>query len=211
MIYLNSPIPIFQEHGMDLINARDLFEFLGSKRDFSNWIKYRINQYGFQKNCDYFIFNKIVENSGRPKKEYHLTIGMAKEIGMIENTPRGRQIRQYFKECERLLILSNSRNEFDPSRLSTRDLLSLLAEKIEGVEMKFVEATTPKALPGTQYFTVNEYASMQKLKLTVKEASKIGFDANKICRDLGYHRPKVAHPEHGTVTTFPAEVLETLI
>ena len=196
---------------MDLVNARELHEFLCSNRDFSNWIKYRIRQFCFVKNQDYFRLNKIVEANNATMIEYHLTINMAKELGMIENNPQGRKIRQYFLECEQLLILSNSRNRFDPSRLGVKDLLMLLADKIESIETRAIEASTPKALAGTRYFTVEEYAGMQKLRLTVKEASKIGFDANKICRDLGYQRPKVVHPEHGTVTTFPAEVLETLI
>ena len=44
--------------GEDLIqtvNARDLHTFLGVGKDFSNWIKDRIEMYGFTESVDYII------------------------------------------------------------------------------------------------------------------------------------------------------------
>lgn len=40
-------IPIQEHDGKKAVDARLLHEFLGSKRDFSNWIKDRIKKYGF--------------------------------------------------------------------------------------------------------------------------------------------------------------------
>lgn len=37
------------------VNARDLHAFLGSKKDFSNWIKRRIDKFGFVENLDYHV------------------------------------------------------------------------------------------------------------------------------------------------------------
>ena len=37
------------------VNARDLHAFLGSKKDFSNWIKRRIDKFGFVENLDYRV------------------------------------------------------------------------------------------------------------------------------------------------------------
>ena len=42
-----------------VVNARELHEFLASKQNFSNWIKSRINKYDFIENVDYLI-NKII-------------------------------------------------------------------------------------------------------------------------------------------------------
>ncbi|MDO9734799.1 antA/AntB antirepressor family protein, partial [Glaesserella parasuis] len=36
-----------------LVNARDLWKFLESKQEFSNWIKNNIKAYGFKKDWDY--------------------------------------------------------------------------------------------------------------------------------------------------------------
>ena len=44
-------------------NARGLHEFLGVGKDFSNWIKDRIERYGFADGEDYVtVFAKIGEN-----------------------------------------------------------------------------------------------------------------------------------------------------
>ena len=68
------------------VNARELHAFLESKQDFSTWIKNRIEKYGFVENQDFCSFHKIMERAigGTVRNEYHLTIGMAKEVAMIE-------------------------------------------------------------------------------------------------------------------------------
>ncbi len=95
-------IPIRENNGQRAVNARDLHAFLESKRDFSNWIKDRIDKYDFIDNQDYQVFNNFGENSkgGRPSIEYALSISMAKELSMIENNVRGKQARKYFINCE---------------------------------------------------------------------------------------------------------------
>ncbi|WP_404977257.1 antA/AntB antirepressor family protein [Bartonella sp. AU55XJBT] len=87
------------------VSARDLHTFLEVKRDFSNWIKDRINKYSFIENKDYIVFANFGENlqGGRPSKDYHLTLSVAKELSMVENNKKGREARLYFIECERLL------------------------------------------------------------------------------------------------------------
>ncbi|WP_273790327.1 antA/AntB antirepressor family protein [Bartonella sp. CM31XJBT] len=87
------------------VNARELHVFLEVKRDFSNWIKDRINKYSFLKNQDYIVFTNFGENlqGGRPSTEYHLTLDMAKELSMVERNEKGRQARRYFIECEKKL------------------------------------------------------------------------------------------------------------
>ena len=85
------------------VNARDLHAFLGVGRDFSNWLKGRIEEYGFVENQDFGIFAKTGENSRRGRKavDYFLTLEMAKELAMVEKNEKGREARRYFIECER--------------------------------------------------------------------------------------------------------------
>ncbi|MDR5611297.1 MAG: antA/AntB antirepressor family protein [Arsenophonus sp.] len=83
------------------VNARDLHAFLESKQEFANWIKDRIQQYGFIEHQDFLINLSKTPNGGRPAKEYHISLDMAKELSMVERNEKGKQARQYFIECER--------------------------------------------------------------------------------------------------------------
>ena len=85
------------------VNARELHAFLGSKRQFADWINERIQKYGFVENQDFVIFSQNCEKpkGGRPAKEFALTLDMAKELAMVENNDKGREARRYFIECER--------------------------------------------------------------------------------------------------------------
>ena len=87
------------------VNARELHTFLENRDMFANWIKDRIEQYGFVENQD---FVRYLENSkkplgGRPSIEYALSLDMAKELSMVERNAQGKQARQYFIDCEKRL------------------------------------------------------------------------------------------------------------
>ena len=90
---------------VNAVNARDLHKALDSKKDFSSWIKARIDKLGLVESRDYGVFTQMGENlsGGRPAKEYVVTIDIAKHLAMIEMTDKGRQVREYFIECEKQL------------------------------------------------------------------------------------------------------------
>ena len=108
------------------VNARELHAFLEVGRDFSNWIKARLETLGSIENEDYLViqevFTKIGEKGGRPKIEYYLTLDVAKHLAMMEKNEKGLQIRQYFIECEKQL----------KQVMSTKDSLLLGIFKAEG-------------------------------------------------------------------------------
>lgn len=92
-----------------LCNARDLHVFMGVKRDFTTWIKGRIGKYGFQAGIDYLIVENLsspdlgsAKSRAQTLHDYHLTLDTAKELAMVENNEKGRQVRRYFIECERV-------------------------------------------------------------------------------------------------------------
>jgi anti-repressor protein len=97
---MNELIAIKREGEKETVNARELHEFLESKQDFSDWVKNRIEKFGFVENEDFtIILGK--SSGGRPSKEYFLSIDMAKELSMVENNEKGRQARLYFIEVEK--------------------------------------------------------------------------------------------------------------
>ncbi|MFS1584084.1 MAG: antA/AntB antirepressor family protein [Candidatus Arsenophonus phytopathogenicus] len=82
------------------VNARDLHAFLGVKNHFKDWIKDRIEKYGFLANEDFVTFAEKTAKR-RPSIEYAISLDMAKELSMVERNEKGKQARQYFIECER--------------------------------------------------------------------------------------------------------------
>ena len=90
------------------VNARDVHLYLESKQIFQNWIKRRISQYGFVEGVDYLTYQSVnqVPHQGGFREvttlEYVVSIGMAKELSMVEKTAKGREVRLYFIEQEKI-------------------------------------------------------------------------------------------------------------
>jgi len=81
------------------IDARELHEFLRVQSKFADWIKNRIEKFGFVEGYDYISISKILENGGA-SKEYHISIDMGKELSMVENNDIGHAARRYFIDVE---------------------------------------------------------------------------------------------------------------
>ena len=85
------------------VNARDLHAFLGVGRDFSTWLKSRVDEFGFEENADYVC--SPVRGSKRRgasnRVEFFISIDMAKELSMVERNVKGKEVRRYFIACER--------------------------------------------------------------------------------------------------------------
>ena len=122
-------IKIEEYDGKQAVNARELHQKLGNKRKFADWIKQRIEQYGFVENQDFSSFHNIVkrEKGASTVVEYALSLDMAKELCMVENNDAGRRIRKYFIDMEseaRKLMLQQSAvpsyQESDPIKRATR-------------------------------------------------------------------------------------------
>ncbi|WP_050069874.1 antA/AntB antirepressor family protein [Anaerosalibacter massiliensis] len=102
-IFENELIPVYQNEKQErLVDARELHEFLEVGRDFTTWIKDKINKYDFIENYDYAVtLTKTGERQNVIKHDYILKLDMAKEIAMVENNERGKQVRRYFIEVEK--------------------------------------------------------------------------------------------------------------
>ncbi len=127
-------IKISDHDGKQAVSARELHAYLESKQDFSNWIKNRINKYGFIENIDYQRFDKIIETGGR-FIEYALSIDCAKEISMVEGNDKGKKARRYFIECEKKLQSIIPTIDF-----SNPDTILLLAQNWKEEQTKRIEA-----------------------------------------------------------------------
>jgi len=96
---MNEFLKLEERGGRETVDARGLHAALGVARDFSTWIKDRIEKYGFQEGKD-FSPNLGESTGGRPGIEYALTLSMAKELATVENNDAGRAIRRYLIQVE---------------------------------------------------------------------------------------------------------------
>jgi len=103
-------------------SARDLHEFLQVQTQFKDWIARRIEEYEFEESRDFCCSNlsgKKEGSGGHNRKDYHLSLDMAKELSMVERTEKGKQARQYFIECERLAKTGGQAKIAKPSQQIT--------------------------------------------------------------------------------------------
>lgn len=91
------------ENDEQIVNAKDLWEFLGEPYGrFDMWINAMI-EYGFVENIDYVAYaEKTSYANGREyeRKNYHLKLSMAKEICMLAKNEKGKIARKYFIDIE---------------------------------------------------------------------------------------------------------------
>ncbi|MCT4190212.1 antA/AntB antirepressor family protein [Elizabethkingia anophelis] len=116
-------IKIIERNGQSAVSARELHTFLVKEanggqigENFSNWIKRMLDYVDAEIGQDYEVFefdysgNLIHKSSGCDnqkvrvhKREYALSLNLAKEISIIQNNDKGKQARRYFIECEKKL------------------------------------------------------------------------------------------------------------
>ena len=89
---------VIGEDEVNAVDAREVWKFLEIKTHFPEWIKNRINVTGFIQGTDFigkqdFLFSP-------PRKDYFVSINMAKHICMMERNEKGNQARDYFIACE---------------------------------------------------------------------------------------------------------------
>ncbi|WP_276120347.1 antA/AntB antirepressor family protein [Pararhizobium qamdonense] len=93
------------------VDGREVHRFLGARKDYSNWIKDRIRKYGFVEGVDFIKLEDLsspnlanAKSRSQATVEYFLTIGMGKEIGMVDRSEKGRAIRKYFLSIEEAAV-----------------------------------------------------------------------------------------------------------
>ena len=84
------------------VSARELHTFLQVQTEFAEWIRSRIDDYDFVENQDFVCVSQKygTANGGyATRKEYYITLDMAKELSMAERNEQGIEARRYFLLC----------------------------------------------------------------------------------------------------------------
>lgn len=169
-------IPVFngliQNQPVQLCNARELHAFLEIQTRYNDWIKNRINEYGFIQDEDYLVITE--RTNGRPRKEYHITLDMGKELGMVERNERGRQIRQYFIRCERTLKTLQQPKQLELSETKGKKQRGLLPPKNPFGYMTYEREFTARELEWLvlSWYQAYEYRELLKQLFPMLEAAQ---------------------------------------
>lgn len=229
---MNAIIKIIDNGENQAVSAKELYEFLEVKRDFSSWCK-QMFEYGFEEARDYVPImakNEFSPNlgktpefspkkaknpkGGRPAIDYALALDCAKEISMLQRSEKGKQARQYFIEVEKKAralseAVKKPENVFDVMEMSLKRLREQ-SEQINQIrgevqDIKIATATRP------DYFTVVGYAILTGRHFPYQAAVRIGKIASAYCRERGYETGKTTDPRFGYVKTYPREALRKAV
>ena len=223
-------------HTVQTVNARELHTFLESKQDFSNWMKNRINQYGFAENVDYLL-NKIIEqlpSGAKHKNEYFVTLSCAKELAMVERTAKGREARLYFIECEQRL-LANLKDRSQNQSITMKRLLDNIERALnmqssqnqrlinlqkQALDLQSQTLTNQNHLQNLMEKVIDNSGKRNYRTATKDDIAKVkaliekGYTYNQIATELGISPYFVARIKHGRYTinadgTLKADDLKT--
>jgi anti-repressor protein len=171
-----------------VVSARDLYEFLEAKAQFSNWCS-RMFEYGFEEGKD-FLTILLESTGGRPQTDFALTLDTAKEIAMLQRSEKGKQARQYFIECEKQL---RNLAPVQPSLPQTyAEALRALAEKIENEER--LKSENQKLSAKSEY--VDKVLSSTTHLTTTIIAKELGMSARALNKKLCEHGIQYKHQNH---------------
>jgi anti-repressor protein len=108
------------------VNSRDIYNYLEVKRQYSDWIKDAIQKYDFEEDVDFTIHRFV--NGKATQYDYIVSIDMAKELCMVSNTEKGKEVRKYFLKCEDEL---NKPKSFEEQVIQT---IQMAQERIEELQ-----------------------------------------------------------------------------
>ena len=100
---MNEILTINYESGEPTVSARDLHEKLNIGTQYTKWFE-RMAEYGFSENVDFqAISQKRLTAQGNETTyiDHNISIDMAKQICMLQRSPEGKHIRQYFIDLEK--------------------------------------------------------------------------------------------------------------
>ena len=174
---------------VETVSARELHSFVESKQEFANWIKNRIEKYGFMENQDFLTVLSKTPNGGRPSQEYFITLDMAKQLAMVENNEKGMQVRKYFIECEKKLKEQTAPQPVQPIG-ETEDKLRTIILALEHTTLSDVAKetaiiTSAETLTG---ISIGYRPQIEQTTYSAKELGDVlGISANRVGRIANAH------------------------
>ena len=201
-------------NAVETVNARELHAFLESRQEFTNWIKSRIADFGFIDDQDFLTILSKTPNGGRPSREYFITLGMAKELSMVERNEKGKQARKYFIECEKQLQTNQAQLPTDPFLLIAHCAQQAYLMQQKQVEMdnrlQVVEQKQQQLDQDNDHFTIKGFCSLHDIDLSNGKMSALSKKAKKLSDVKAYTYHEITDPRWGKVRTYHKDILTEL-
>lgn len=215
-------IKISNQDGKTAVSAKDLHAFLESKKDFSAWIKHRIDKYGLVEGQDFIIAhpNGGAGNNGffggHNAKDYVLTLDAAKELAMVEGNAKGKQARQYFIEKEK--EANQNSKPLSPAEILLHQAQMLVNMEKQNKEIianqirleEKINQVEAKSITRPEYYTIAGYGSKIGIYVTTPTAATLGKKASAMCRKENIEVGETHDPRFGKVNTYPADILKEI-
>jgi len=216
-------LEIFKEKGLqsDVVNARILWTNLESKREFATWVKTKVvNSPLFVVNEDWCLLDNSVKqkegSGGHNIIEYALTLNTAKQVSLMENTLKGKEIRQYFIDHEKRskalpeLILEKTQLElrvvhFELKAAQDKLEASLVEQDLNMETLKSLFEKTRGYKPNIVPITDQIVANYQRAQAYLERRSRVCLEELWV-EALGLHRSSFDRYARKLVKTIMEEI-----
>lgn len=139
----NALVPVYvTSTGENVVYGSELYETLGVKSNYRDWIRNRLEYCEAIENEDYEDA-KILAPSGQTKKDHIIKLDTAKEMAMLERNDKGKQVRRYFIQIEKKYRNSKS---CMPTGKELMALAVLEAQKTISAQNQAIERMRPKEI-----------------------------------------------------------------
>ncbi len=191
------------------VDGRHIHEYLGVGKDYTNWVKTQIKRGYFVENKDFIVYalEGVNPQGGRPRAEYHFTLRAAEHIGMMSQTPKGEEVRDYFVACEQEAVRPSIPSSVDrfPELKAIMELVQstaearIMAEEAQAlahaaeIRAARAEGKADMALEEAHRMTIEEFIVKNGLlpKWPYKEHKKIAAWLRHFCEAHGLPTWKV--------------------
>jgi phage anti-repressor protein len=210
---MNELIKITEKDGKQVVSARELHEFLENRDNVNTWFQRQAERAMLEDGQD-FVSVAILQPSGQTSKDYAVSLNSAKEIAMLNGGEKGKQARKYFIECEKI---AKDLQEINHKPMNELEMISFMALKLNNQKIEqerqsaMITVLTAKVDAMQQdYFSVQGYANLHKIKIDHATCNKLGRRASKISREDCAKIGKAKHQIYGEVNTYHEDILKDI-
>ena len=181
---MNDLLKVNYDTDQPTVLARDLHEKLNIGTQYTKWFE-RMKEYGFSENEDFKAISQkrlTAQGNETTYMDHEISIDMAKQICMIQRSPEGKMIRQYFIDLEKAWntpeqIMARALKMANQSIDSLKERCAFLGGQVVE-QQKVISELQPKA----NY--VDTILQSKSLVLTTQIAKDYGMSARKFNRIL---------------------------